>query len=112
MILYATADELREYISPATALPADIDRLLQRASELIDFKTFGGASSDPSAAKDATCAQVEYWLQIDECNDITGPLGPVKLDNFTMESRFSILAPRAYRILLTTGLFNPGVAMI
>lgn len=110
--MYATINDITEYLSPTITPPADIDRILQRASELIDYRTYGQAKSNPDAAKTATCAQVEYWLQIDECNDITGPLGPVKLDNFTMESRFSILAPRAYRILLTAGLFNPGVAMI
>lgn len=109
MKLYATADELREYISPTTTLPADIDRLLQRASELMDFKTFGKASSNPSAAKEATCAQVEYWLQLDESNDI---IGLVKLDNLTKESRLPILAPRAYRLLLNAGLLNLEITML
>lgn len=109
--MYATIEDLTEYLSPATTLPDDIDRLLQRASELIDFKTYGKAAEDPETACRATCAQIEYWLQIDECNDITGPLGAVSLDGFSMESRFATLAPRAQRYLQTANLIYSGVGI-
>ena len=77
-MVYAIKDDLAEYLGCAVEeLPAEAnDRLLKRASELI--KTFTRdnimvenapaevIAAHLEAAKNATCAQVEYWLEMHE----------------------------------------------
>lgn len=66
---YATTTDLATYLGvDQAALTTDAPRLLDRASDLMDYVTHGGlgygADYDAQqAAKKATCAQVEYWLQ-------------------------------------------------
>ncbi|HEX3047203.1 MAG TPA: hypothetical protein VHY08_20785 [Bacillota bacterium] len=111
--MYATINDLQNYLGLAdpSSLPPDTERLLQRASDLIDFKTFGNAVLNPEKAKTATCAQVEYWLEIDESSDITGPLGEIHIDTLSTNSKFAVLAPRARRYLHFAGLLKAGVNM-
>jgi hypothetical protein len=106
--------------APAVAIapPEDITRLLLRASELIDdyCRTAvydvdtGGLptdSGDIAAFRDATCAQVEFWLAGDEEDDVLGPLESLSIGGVSAKPAFvMVLAPRAARILRSAGLYG------
>jgi hypothetical protein len=79
---YASMAELETYLDDSA--PADAARLLQRASELIALAVVTPYEVDPvlnlpketyvsEALRDATCAQVEWWLETgDEKDVLTG----------------------------------------
>jgi hypothetical protein len=98
--------------------PADLSRLLERASELIDdhcrtarydvddddLPTDEGVAA---ALRDATCAQVEFWLAGDEEDDVLGPLKAIKIGSVSAEpAEPLVLAPRAARILRDAHLYS------
>lgn len=97
------------------------DRLIARASEVIaEHVTAGwaldalGDPADPDvkeALRDATCAQVEQWLEVGEENDIAGysRAAAMGVGGMSLSSLPTILAPRARRILRLAGL-NGAVA--
>lgn len=106
------------FLSQAYASVLDVDeadRLLLRASELIDgavrqpYDTDDdglATDSDVAAAlRDATCAQVEQWVEVDEANAIDGLAGTQRALGGGV--RAPELAPRARRILLNAGLVQP-----
>lgn len=104
--------------------PEDFDRLLERASELIDdyLRTAvydvddDGAPTDDdviAALRDATCAQVEFWLAGDEEDDILGPVQGFSLGGMQVQYGAGptrtlpyYLAPRAARLLRNAGLYS------
>ena len=120
MTAYATAAELAVFMGAET--PEDADRLLQRASELIDDYTRTAQyavdddglptdEDDIAAFRDSTCAQVEFWTAGDEEDDVLGPvqgiiLGGLQVQYGAGDNRISPLelAPRAARILRSAGL--------
>lgn len=116
MDAYATTDELTAFLGTSATLPDDADRLLARASELMDRKVRApftidkttGIPTDPAVATvmaDATCAQVEFWIETGEHHDIDGLAGTnVNVAGYTGE-RSPELAPRAERILSSIPLF-------
>lgn len=113
-------------VAPAVTIdpPVDYDRLLTRASELIDdyLRTAvydvddDGLPTDTDVAevlRDATCAQVEFWLASDEEDDILGPVQGISLGGMQVEYGAGpnrtlpyYLAPRAARILRNAGLYS------
>ena len=122
MTTYATSAQLLAFTGAATA-PADADRLLLRASEVIDqalrtaiydVDATTGIPTDAATAAvfaDATCAQVEFWLASDEEDDVLGPVQSLTLSGLSVtygagKDRVSptYLAPRAHRILNNHGL--------
>lgn len=124
---YATTTELQEYLGGAS-LPSDANRLLERASDLVDYATFG--KLDPTdteqmdVAKKATCAQVEYWMSVGENIDVSGSsynsisIGTYSATFSNSSSSKSTgnqelaMAPRARRILFLAGYTYRGVRMI
>lgn len=119
---YATSAQLTAYLgAPA---PADADRLLDRASEVIDeaLRTAvyavntAGAPTDAdviACLADATCAQVEFWLASDEEDDVLGPVqgqtvGGLNVDFGAGSNRLApmYLAPRAARRLRSCPLIR------
>ncbi len=128
---YATGPELQVYLGGAS-LPSDTNRLLERASDLIDYTVMG--KLDPNnveqmeVAKNATCAQVEYWLTVGEQIDVAGSqaqyysisIGTYQAtsssssssENKSGTSQTDSLAPRAKRILFLAGMLYRGVRMI
>lgn len=114
---YATS---AEYATYRNAAEVDVDRLLERASELVDDTVrvrFAVSSStdlptDTTIAatlRDAVCAQVEYWeLEVGEEHDIAG-MGDrqVAIGHLRMEHLPPEVAPRALRHLSIGGLLNP-----
>ena len=114
-VSYATSSDYTTYAGGVA--PSDITRLLLRASELIDSKvttsflvnTGTSLPSDATVAaalRDATCAQVEFWQEVSEGNDIDGLAGTqITVSGFTGK-RAPRLAPRALDILRQYGLIG------
>lgn len=114
-VAYATAAQLATWTGrPA---PADADRLLERASELVDHVVRvcfdvdeqTGVAADPTVAAvlaDATCAVVEAWSETGETNDVDGLAGTqVTVGAFTGR-RAPVVPPRAARLLAAAGLLR------
>lgn len=109
---YATKADLARYLGVNESdLPADVERLLERASELIDEATMGriDVTKHADVAKLAVCAQYEYWREVDETLDVTGAPESFSVSDFSMQGRMATLAPRARRHLLLSGLLYRGV---
>jgi hypothetical protein len=111
---YATDDELAAWLKGGdyeAETPVDdaADRVLARATDLIGWASFGTYDLDSitglpaatvvEALRDATCAQVEQWLEVGEEADIGG------WDEDTTKIT-SPIAPRAIRILTAEGILN------
>ena len=116
---YATVNDLAKYMDiKESELPDDTTRLLDRASELIETKIMHNYDEEiedhVEGAKQATCAQIEYWLNMSEDIDITNMPHNVSIGSFSMgsgqssSSSFTKLAPRARRLLFTSGLLYAG----
>lgn len=115
---YVTEAELAEYLAiDIDQLPDDVLRLIKRASEMIDYYTRNRIDEDNSnhleAAKLATLAQIEQWIEI-------GDEGIIKLQEVSIASfqvqfsdgdnrGLSELAERAKRALFLKGLLYIGV---
>jgi len=129
MATYATTAELATFLGEA--MPTikdktdDPGRLLERASELIDdyLRTavydIDSVTDLPTdvdtlaAFRDATCAQVEFWLAGDEEEDVLGPVESISLGGLSVGGGSGpnrtlpyYLAPRAARILRVAGLYS------
>jgi hypothetical protein len=115
-VAYATSAELSAFL-PAGTTVTDADRVLARASERIDgtvmapftVDTLTGLPSDPdiaAAMRDATCAQVEQWLEVGEENDIDGLAGTEVSVTGYSGRRAPRVAPRALQILQNAGLMT------
>lgn len=118
--IYATAAEYATY-SGQTA-PADVDRQLRRASEVVDDVLLAAvydvdaagmptASDVVGALSDAACAQVEYWAAVGEDVDTAGPVQAVSIGSVSLtygagadRAGPSRVAPRAVRHLARAGL--------
>lgn len=113
---YATTTELAVYLGAAP--PVESARLLLRASQLLDAEFLipavydvddEGMPTDPvvaAAFRDAVCAQCEFWVEVGEETDISGPLqgaqiGSVNLQFGAGDNRASpaYFAPKLIRAL-------------
>jgi hypothetical protein len=112
---YATPADLQTFVSAATwAEITEPDRQLRRASEEIDDVVrlayeidVDGLPTDTDVAevlREATCAQVEAWVEVGEENDIDGLAGSHITVTGYSGQRAPRLAPRALRILRVAGL--------
>ncbi len=121
MKAYATRSEY-ETFSGQTA-PEDIDRLLDRASELLDNKVTAPFEIDDtdglptgtlvvqghsvtlaSIMRDACCAQVEFWQNGGEDSDIEGLFrSEISVGGFSGKCPPE-MSRRAFRILQNAGL--------
>lgn len=111
---HATVDDLTGWLPPGV-FPDDAARLLARASSLVDHWCRAIYVTDPvtglalesavaDALRDATCAQVEAWIEVGEENDLDGLAGgSVSIPGYS-GSRAPELAPRAWRALADAGL--------
>lgn len=124
MKAYATADEYKAY-SGASDVPAGFDRQALRASELLDsvvtmpfdidatdglptgYITVQGVTvTIASVMSDACCAQIEFWNEVGEANDLDGLAGTKVSVGAYNGTRPSTLAPRAARILKNAGMIQ------
>lgn len=114
---YATPQDLAEYLGiQPEDLPAGVGRLLERASEAVDYLALGRVDAQnpvhARAAKLATCAQVESWLETEEVGDKQGNVKRFSIGRFSMDfgdQGVPQVAPRARRYLLLAGLLYRGV---
>ncbi|MDE5415485.1 hypothetical protein [Alkalihalobacterium chitinilyticum] len=111
---YATLEDLKEYLELTDAdFPSDINRLLLRASEFLDYAT-KNRLREGEVARQAACAQVEFWLTLDESTDILGNIKSFNISKFSLDygsNGLPTLAPRARRILARVGLLYRGVGI-
>ena len=114
---YATTTDLAEYLFVTEDnLPADAERLLARASELVGSlvkRNYNPAiAAHTEAVKMAVCAQVEYWLSVGEdaafSRNVQSETHSKVSTTYFAGGRPEI-APRAYRFLLDAGLLYAGV---
>lgn len=116
---FATTEELETFIGTGYSIPADADRLLQRASELVAHRTIGLATAywhtitleDPhdsftEGLRDATLAQVEFWLETGEEHDIVGLVGSITSGKLSISQLPPRLGPRARAFLIDAGLLH------
>ena len=112
---YATLTELADYLGVLESdLPDDVERLLERASDLIDYYTLGRIEAGEIASK-ATVRQYEWWSQFDEFNtqqffsEIS--IGPFSASNRGQNAGGGPpeLAPRARQLLMLNGYLYRGV---
>ena len=112
---YATLTELADYLGVLESdLPDDANRLLERASELIDYYTLGRIIAGETASK-ATVRQYEWWSQFDEFNTQQFfseiEIGPFSASNRGQNAGGGPpeLAPRARQVLFLSGYLYAGV---
>lgn len=118
---YASLADLTGFLGVDYEVPAqdEADRILTRASEVISHATIGLAAAywhdisveDPhddhtEALRDATCAQVEYWLEVGEEHDIVGLTGLLIAGKLHVSELPGRLAPRARTYLIGAGLYH------
>ena len=117
---YATTVELADYLGVSEAeLSDDAERLLDRASEMVDYMTLYRIDDtiivQATAAQKATCAQYEWWSQFDEFNTANFlssiSIGPFSASINGQSSSIPNLAPRANQYLFEEGLLYKGVDM-
>lgn len=111
---HATEADLTTYLAGETV--PGVARLLERASELVDYWVrtpyqvdAQGVAVDADTAealRKATCAQIEQWIEVGEANDIDGLARTQHSTAGYSGLRPPPLAPRAHRILANAGLFN------
>lgn len=111
---YATKAELASYLNVNEAdLPDDAERLLDRASELIDETVVAVYDTDDedvqAALRDATAAQVEFWIEVGEEHDITGQRGEIEVEGLRIRKLPGTLAARARRALARENLLSRSV---
>jgi hypothetical protein len=131
-VAYATTAQLASFLDVDEAdLPDDADRLLERASEVVDSRVRvpydvddAGLPSDPDIAAafaGATCAQVEAWIahggdtaavKGGQVRSFTsGKLSVTYAQGSAAGGRSDQLAPRASLLLARAGLLGGKVAV-
>lgn len=107
---YATPDDFQAYMGATVVIPDDTQRLLERASELVDSCMLHTPDVTTHAAtlRQACCMQVELWLHTTESHAITGASGMQKIGDLEFRAP-NQLAPRAQRVLLRAGLLYRGL---
>jgi len=124
--VFATPAMLAARLSSAYTMPSDEEatKLLQKASELIDYFTMGRAQiafdtvDVPQALLDslsvAACDQVEFWLEAGEEHDVLGlPKGSSLQGGRVQVQRMpGQLGQRAKRTLINAGLLWAGARSV
>lgn len=121
MTAYATAAQLTAFLAEDTEVPpsdAEIERLLQRATDLLDEHICGAWTPDDddlpddatiaTAFANAVCAQVEFWLLAGEEHDIEGQAGRQASAGGATWIVPPRVAPRAYGFLRRVNAFAVG----
>lgn len=118
MPAYATSQELAEYLHEDEP-PEDAERLLERASEVVDGLLIGAiydtddddmptSNAVRETLRKATCAQVDYWLESGGSEHgavySQASIGNVSLTRAGANRRGEDIAPHAITVLRTGGL--------
>lgn len=115
--MHATSAEFETYSGQTS--PADIARLLARASEIVDAHVTSPYSLEDDgsftetaiaeAFRDATCAQVEWWLATGDEAEATARFKSPGVGGLDISTTGLRLAPRAADALDRAGLRQVGV---
>jgi len=115
---YTNVNSLVEYLSVGEEdLPDDIDRMIDRATELVEEVCMGRIDKDKDrhleVLEKAVNAQIEYWIEVgDELGVMyafdKATIGSVSI---SQDKKLPVLSPRTKRVLLTNGLLNKGIKM-
>lgn len=112
-MIYANNTDLDAFIE--ADIPEDSVRLLERASQLVDYITLNRIDTTNtvhlSAAKNAVCSQVEYWMQVGEEVGMIGSPQSFTIGSYQQQGALPMLAPRAKQFLLLAGLLSRSVKM-
>lgn len=116
---FATSGEFEIRKSDAYTTPANIDQLLTKASELIEYATMGNAQraydGNDAALKvtlsDITCDQVEFWLEVGEESDVIGMRGALTAGRVQVSKQPMYLGQRVIRGMITSGLYYGGAGV-
>ena len=120
---YATTAELAEYLgTDESSLPEDVPRLLERASELIDYITRNNVDvsiiKHEEAARKAACAQYEWWAEIGDELGLMSQISSMSIAEFSFsggssqQSELKKVAKRAEQYLNLEGLLYRGVGLV
>lgn len=120
---YATTADLAAYLGVnVDDLPTNAASILDQASDVINWSTLGRINitdtDQVNAAKKATCQQYEYWDVVGQDNDISGiayksvSIGTFSAQYSDQSKYIQMLAPRARRTLVLSGLLYRGVRMV
>lgn len=117
--MHATATQLATYLGVDEQDLTVGARELTRATEVIDEHIVAPYDTeDPdvlSALADATCAQVEFWLEVGEEHDIGGQRGQVSIGGqggLSISKLPNTLALRARRALSRENLLTRSVQAV
>lgn len=122
---YATSDDLEAYLADSGyTVPAEPTRILLRASEVVAeatqwmservFFTVDDdhpATANTNALRDATCAQVEFWLEVGEEHDVQNSGGSTTISKVQISRQPPKLGLRAYRHLMQVGLVSAKIGI-
>lgn len=119
MATYATIEDLEYRLSSAYSVPDNAQQLLKKASEVIDTATLGRtvtlwADTETDAElldviTQATCDQVEFWLEAGEEHDVAGLKGSLVAGRLQEHPVPGLIGTRVMRSLLRAGLMWRGV---
>jgi len=138
MTTYATTTDLAARLSASYDVPSNADQLLTKASELIEYATLGRSqlvwdgvypfdmnltdrtrwlarnAIQKTMITNATCDQVEYWLEVGEEHDVVGlPAGASLQGGRVQVNKLpGYLGQRALRSLLSAGIYWSGASSI
>ena len=116
---HASPEELQEYMGTEEP-PEDAERLLERASELVDQLILAENDVEKygDTLRDATCAQVEWWVETGDELGVSSSMRSISLGSFSadlgrnqQQGGLPAIAPRARRVLSRAGLLYRGVRM-
>lgn len=116
---YATTTDLAAYLScEQSALPDDAERLLERASELVNSVCQNRIEAcdlgNEEYVRDAVCAQVEFWMERGEEVAFQGSVKSYTIGRVSFDygnAQALTLAPRAKNFLSTGGVLYAGAYM-
>jgi hypothetical protein len=113
-VSHATTGQLATWLDDDA--PDGAEHLLDRATELIDehiVSTYDIDDDDVKAAlADATCAQVEFWLEVGEEHDVSGQRGQISVAGLQISKLPPTLALRARRALTRENLLSRSVQAV
>ncbi len=120
---YAIPSDVAEYLhQDESSLPSSVERLIDRAEELVDFATMNRVdvadTTRLALVQKAVCAQVEYWIENGESASLGGAVkskqvGKVSVTYATSDrgGDGSGLCERAWQLLMQSGLLYRGALL-
>jgi hypothetical protein len=123
---YATTAQLATYLGIAEgSLPADASRMLDRATDMIDYAVLNNdVTGFETETANACCAQVEWWIETGDELGVGAEISSMKLSEFSVnysgssssspnsrQSQHGPLCARAYEYLFRAGLLYRGVGL-